>query len=169
MTWCVNESDLLSHLFPDLLHCLLCLTLFSLLYLLFIRVQAGVFDCECSDGLRDGSILLSALVMIRAERVEQRRFTVVHMAHNRDNRRSCHKSISLFPITVIVLMVNELDFNVELHADEFDRLVRQNLKLVGVNIVRHLLGLLKDIQRVFPDQLAQLERVYVPMIIKQNF
>ena len=65
-------------------------------------------------------------------------------------------------------MVNELDFNVELHADKFDRLVRQNLKLVGVNIVRHLLGLLKDIQRVFPDQLAQLERVYVPMIIKQN-
>lgn len=93
-------------------------------------MQAGVLNGEGSDGLSDRAVLLSTFIVVSAEGVQECGFAVVDMAHDRDNWSSQHEGI-------IALHNAGLDF--KFHAHQLDGLVRQDLELVCVHIIRELL------------------------------
>ena len=158
--WCINESDLFGYT-SDFVFCsallassLLRLLVAHILFLLLNRLimQARVLDRESTDSLCNCTILLSALVVVGAERVQEGSLAVVDMTHDRDNGSSQHE---------VIVTVDNAGLNIELHADELDGLLRQNLKLIRVDIVCELLRCLKHLEGIPLYQLAKLEGVEV--------
>ena len=113
-----------------------------------------IFYGKGADGLSDLTELLSTLVKVGAERVEQGGLAVVHVPHNRNYGRPHDEALA---VLFLFLLAHDLSFDVILHADELDSFVRQDLELVCVDLLGQLLHSVQHVQLVALENLAQFE------------
>ena len=83
-------------------------------------MQTCVLNSERSDCLRDGTVLLCTLVVVRPEGVQQSGLAVVDMAHDGDDWGSQHEALAVISDLCVI---DHTRLNVKLHADQLDGLV----------------------------------------------